>query len=62
MKIKITTIREIKDEDFNDYIDALNRYTHCHIAGDRLLAGDKLTDSIDDRHVKSTITYEIVKE
>ena len=66
MKIKITTIREIDDQDFWNWINAINMGPSGPINGDELLKKGKVTyssvDCIGFRKTSATTTYQIIKE
>lgn len=66
MKIKITTIREIDDCDYNDWINAINMGPSGPIDGNELLKKGSFTytsvDRLGHRKTSATTTYQILRE
>lgn len=60
MKIKITTIREIEDKDYGNYIHALND-NNIPVDGRRLLDTGRVFFENESNDTKVITMYEIVK-
>jgi hypothetical protein len=62
MKIKITTIREIEDQDYDNWIYQLNTVAKINIDGKELKEKGTFSITDDLGYTRATTTYEIIKD